>query len=330
MATIYDYYEDPARHSCCEKLIKHLELWASRTNTDIEKWELESFLSCTDHNGNITSESRLNKLFSCRKANEASVAAPWCEKAQVALNTKLHQVKENWYFASKEHKEATIINQHSNINYYLDQIRTAQRSICEIEALEIEDVDVAGNFKTALSNTPFFAPIEFEAGLLHLKTMSDAVLTEVNDLAMVNIQVNLGRFLIKLDPLTLSTTVHKYSRNLVTEGGHYHPHVSNSGKFCWGNGSHIPGNCVKSGQYQEYFTTLAYILTNYGGSPYVALARFKAIQDSNIKARVESQERQRQFNDEQRQWVQQQQLVGQHGMYRIQYFDSDGRMPEEI
>ena len=106
----------------------------------------------------------------------------------------------------------------------------------------------------------------------------------VNPAAGVDIHINYGVFVARLDLSGDSLRhdsirVYKFLRNLEagTNSRYIHPHVSGSGKICWGNVKAAVSDLMAQGRYATVFNHLHDLLNTYcPDNPYVGIEAFEA------------------------------------------------------
>lgn len=88
--------------------------------------------------------------------------------------------------------------------------------------------------------------------------------------------VNLGKFLVKINPKNFSTNsvaIRPFFNN-IDAGGYYHPHVSN-GRICWGNAFEPAAKGFHERNFKQFFKVLFSLLSTYNyESPYKEMGRF--------------------------------------------------------
>jgi len=116
-------------------------------------------------------------------------------------------------------------------------------------------------------------------GYLEWVTTNDVVCCYKNQLAGVDLQVNLGKFYVRYYPKDGLIRALGASGNTQVDG-YIHPHIGSSSSPCWGTAKEAYREAMQLFEPHRVFQALWFILCNYNDeSPYISLSRFKKAQE---------------------------------------------------
>jgi len=222
------------------KAFEYIQYVASRTNTDIKKWDLfERFGTEGEEKTLLKDKKAINKIFFdiIEKDQENKKKSILNEIPQLlsALQTQLEARKEE---RIRVLKRSVISNTQRANDYYrrfeieLENIISSQ---VELESLESGDPisHIRDELDDVLSQGYWINPV-FEDGYLYLNTATDVVNVLKDKKRNLDIIVNLGQFSVKINLRSFQLRVIPYKNNL-RSSNHFHPFVSSDGKICWGS-----------------------------------------------------------------------------------------------
>lgn len=149
---------------------------------------------------------------------------------------------------------------------------------------EIREAQAQLVFNEAESKNPVTCPPEFYTNEFFqlVKVDDDYCYFVTKDIVLVDPRpngcppVNLGKFLVKINPKNFSTSsvsIRPFFNN-IDAVGYYHPHVS-SGRICWGNAFEPAAKGFHDRNFKQFFKVLFSLLSTYNyESPYREMGRF--------------------------------------------------------
>ena len=113
------------------------------------------------------------------------------------------------------------------------------------------------------------------------ETRAPYVLSHRNDAAGIDVNVNMGTFLIRVYANNFSIRVHRLANNQSSreiensESCHYHPHISRGGDVCWGDAHVRTTELSSKSNLYELMLMLHALLSSYDSSaPFMPLEYF--------------------------------------------------------
>lgn len=172
--------------------------------------------------------------------------------------------------------KATWHQRVKDANFSLQKVMDLQREIDERAAYNppsvldaVEAVHKEGKWKCVR--------VSRVDGSVEFIQLTDTILTWKDPAKMVNQQVNLGRFRVRLK-LNGAVTIHPFSNNVEADG-YYHPHIRGDGWVCWGNAADEVARAFRTNDFTRILGILQVFLQEYNdgpGGPYTGIMRFIA------------------------------------------------------
>jgi hypothetical protein len=265
------------------KSLEYIQFMASRTNTDIKKWNIWEMFGAPDAEKTLLADKReVGKVFFefLEKASAKKEKKSFLDEMPELLQALQGRI-EGQLTEHKNVLKRSIRTHVSRADDYYEYIKRELKAMvkCRIELEALEGGDPLANIRNGLdevlSEGYWINPI-FDGGFLYLNTASNIINTYKKKSAGVDISVDLGQFAVKIDLNSFAMWVIPYKNNLRSVSNHYHPHVSTNGRICWGDGSDQVHRWTSQLDLGSVLKLLYSLLHNYSDhAPYCHLNAFK-------------------------------------------------------
>lgn len=180
-----------------------------------------------------------------------------------------------------EFENNELLDAEGQYNYFRDQARAYQRNIESklnemnrwAHKIAILNAAPKGHLGESVKKeieqitaSPFWTLELVHQNEWEFRTRNDVFMTEKADEAGVNRTLNFGKYIARVNFIRGSILVRKYSNNLTTVRGFYHPYIDGSGGICWGNAKDTFYKLTKDRQWSKIMDLLASLLTTYSTS----------------------------------------------------------------
>ena len=290
-----------------EKRTKHIEIanfidqLSGASGINIDNWDVYEIFGKGVGNELILDKREINRRFFAkfremqnsvepeRFTLEANVQAIINDSARRRLTNAISRLHDN--------KSDALRKANRHMNEANDYVADAFMYDQEARAMANRPVDVGSQIATIIAEG-FWRYAGLRGSELTLKTRENVRCHHVNRNAGVDIQVNLGNYLVivNLERMMLKAR-HVYGSSIRWQDYNLapHPHVSRDGNICWGNSSDTVNHMLTSGELVEVLRLLANLLCDYHDeNPYTPLASYKALVDSEAERIRSEQEAQMQ------------------------------------
>lgn len=267
--------------------LQYIEGLAARSKVNISHWNIaELFKDSALRGRHIVSDvGKINQIFFEQYDKFKSDTGAEILEIENTLRDPINKIFKNAQKARIEDLNGRIRERRERASRFQSDaqkmIRDAWTSQMELAKLVGEDSGIGSDIIEIL-RTGFWNFHEFDGVSLCLTTVTDMILSKVNPAANINLRVNFGKFLVKLNIASMHLTVHRFENNIGFKESNsisecIHPHVSFQNEVCWGNASESINEYFASGNIKMVMETLAAILSNLGGTPYISLETFSKI-----------------------------------------------------
>ena len=267
---------------------EYIDRLASITQTNITDWNLNEFINPGSANRYIHTEKQdINRIFYNMLANrpkpevkagglsaEAVKDIKNLAKKMVNGDKNIIKASIRSYISRIESSALSINSCHKEIKLLNERLVNAENRNTDSLLTELERVQSDGFF---------FFDTGYSDNAIKFKTQP-ITLNYVNQAQSVNCTRPMGTFEVVLNVLDFKRIkVKEDKNNLYTtrEGtglnpGYYHPHVSQSGNVCWGNGTTRASKLHSEGKFYEFMMLLKQVLNEYcHDNPYHSLPYFR-------------------------------------------------------
>jgi len=265
--------------------LRYIELISTQANIPVSSWDIMNVFRDTKNKGRvITDRSSINRrLFEAHEAtakgNKKSLAAGILSRKDdiiQLLNSPIEdlrvEVLETRTALSRCRSSRSIAAKQNRINNLSAQITTLSADI-ENWYKQIAKVVIGGHwqFKTVKN------------GNIEFITTNDVVIFEKNSKARVDIQINMGIYLVKLNMHSWRLTVCPFKNNLMANNRVIHPYVPWSGdatdgnNVCFGNAYDSFETARSKKDLAQMMTILINTLNTYSSveGPHESIQQFK-------------------------------------------------------
>ena len=247
----------------------YLKQLCSMTGVGYTSLPLEKFQSLSDRKA-------INSLFFTLK--EEGVP----EERKIAIKKKIPMEELKTFFHAagpiKKLKEqltkleaeaSTALQKHNEI---LSNLIEKDRAIWHWQ--QREDLPVIQDIERLLEGGRVsLESVDKETQIIIFKTTNECILRHINHAAKLDITVNLGLFLIKINFAHSHITCLPGGNNVLSNG-YFHPHLNNQGQVCWGNASGTIRDSFAIFDLKKLVETTLLVLNEYNSeSPHVSLER---------------------------------------------------------
>lgn len=148
----------------------------------------------------------------------------------------------------------------------------------DIAALTLKTPDYSEVINKAMQN-PFWTLHDVTQNTVNFVS-NEIIVSDKRPKLGIDMTVNFGRIMLKWDTARNYISADKFEKNLVFGSNYYHPHISSSNDFCFGNASSTITKALKETKIDEVLTVMQALLTTYNpDSPYVPLSDFFMMQN---------------------------------------------------
>jgi len=279
------------------KTLRYIELIAMQANIDISKVDvMKMFKSKSASNTIITNPRFINRiLFSFHEDNSIAIKRKSLEdllKSQTRLEKTVKKAHGNKHFQGMKELGSTIkgfqdrlkseqeksaeLQRTDYIKYFSTEITRLTEYAKGQDALreQMTNVDVLVKQIAKVVNAGFWKFIGVSGTKLKFITSSDVILFEKNPKGKLNLQKNMGTYLVKLDLIEMEPIVHTFRGN-VRHFDCIHPYVS-EGVICFGNSYSYFHDAQSKGDIYEIMNMVGMVLGTYSsaGGPHRSLLTF--------------------------------------------------------
>lgn len=189
-----------------------------------------------------------------------------------------------------DRREAKIRKLVINISKLQSEIVAFQKE--KDQALGLEEVDISRHF-TNITKAGFFSIADHSGDIVLLDTVNDIICTDIDN---KELQINLGKFVVRLDIKTMELLVYSANSKYITKKDlidknflksrkylrYYddgreessHPYIASDGWICWGNAEGVIGKLKKSYDLEKLFQLLASLLITHSGGGFRHLSHW--------------------------------------------------------
>lgn len=278
---------DDMRQSNQESLT-YIKYLLSVTNTSPKRWNLFKIFGEEDNEQQfIIDRNELNKRFmehlTAQKAKQIEsiseslgVMPELMIAVEKGLNKSLEARRKDYQYQVTIQTQA-LERQHAEVNYILTNLNNART---QLEQLDGENAASAikEEIEVVLKDGYWTNPIVYN-NYLYLNTQEEIILTQKNKAANIDIELNVGKFAVKISLSNFLIEVIPYKNNVslsTMDGSYYHPHVSTQGSICWGDAYQNVSNWLATRNLGKVLKMLYALLFTYSDTnPYVTLQRMK-------------------------------------------------------
>jgi len=217
-----------------------------------------------DSLNNLSSEEEREKMLA--SINEISKALYNEQIADIESLVKYAKIDAEEYY--------------TNFNRKMEEVF---RLSIQLSHLKKQDSGMVNQINLVLEDG-FFNDPYVEDKFLYLSTKENIICSQRNDARDINIRVDFGKFLIKVDLTSLRIIVLPLENNRHVTG-HVHPYINTVGEICWGSGADTYTTAVANLDFRAIARLLAHILINYreDSVPHRNLYEFNIRQDREMK-----------------------------------------------
>jgi len=263
--------------------IKHL---GDTSSVNIAAWDIESLFSDKTNKKQslelIKNRNEINKIFFTEVERTRSDNSSAISNIEKILTKNFDTILTKRKNDKKRRFENEIQSKQEDLNTYIQYTanKTAEIVRLRTEILSLDNINasdkIVSDLKEILSGN-FYEFIEIANDCIVFKTKNDIVNTLIKPSAGLNIKVNLGKFKISINLMSLSIKIYGYENNVMARDTFVHPHVSRDGNVCWGNVSEQAANYLTSLDLKNTLLLLATLLVTYNeNNPYAPLYEFEA------------------------------------------------------
>ena len=267
------------------RAVQYLEELSALARVNLETWDMRIFRD--DHRFQTVGDfvirdnrTEINRVFwtEMEKRKSRAEVPPEVDMANVSLLA-----------ADTEQLRESILQEQSN---QLDkQARTLIQQACDAEyqinsrlveanKLRLKSEQLMGRSRDMRQRVASILELgswtyQHRTGsILSFVTNREMILQYRNDPSKEHYRVNFGVMQANLDVVNAKLYVRAHPEPKVIVDGHYHPHISESGKVCWGDSLDIATKKLVEGDYKTVFSLLYSVLSNYTvGNPYCSESR---------------------------------------------------------
>lgn len=254
---------------------------AHSANIRIDDWKLLKVFGDDSEPTMVTDKKEINKrMFEKIQAMPVPTTCFGKDKLVLAKRDIISKTKgdlDDEILRKTRERDSFIEGASERYNAYLRNLRLATDRTTSLKALEIlkasgELDDSVYNSIASILNNDFWQYLFMDSSYIYFGTTKEVIQTEKNVAAGVDITVNMGLLVAKLNFDSGSISVQPGLGTLLVQNN-YHTHVSSRGEICWGDASDRAADYITSKQYYELFCLLQTLLLTYSSAnPYVSLA----------------------------------------------------------
>ena len=282
------------------EMLKYIEFLATASSTNISMWDIKDIFGDKENKKVsleiVKNKNEINKLFYANKDKMASGSTEEIQNIVKIIGDSIGTALEAQKSGRITSLENNILSKRRNIEDYIRQmsqrisdIVSYRKELDTLENISTRDKIMADIEEVLKGN--FYAFESFENNILTLTTKENVMSTLVNAKAGLNLNVNLGKFKVKLNLVNFELKVLPHSGNMKLND-HIHPYVGGSGDVCFGNGQARASTLLETMNISGVMTLLAAILTTFSedSTPFVSLNSFKIEADRLAKGLPPSDE----------------------------------------
>lgn len=276
--------------------VQYIEMLSVTTNTRTRDWDIKEIFGLGEGNELVTAKNEINKRFFEQVAKVKGSTPSEVIDIEPKIQARIDEITKESSRRAMASLQRDADACYANISDYHRRIhdlsvKAFQKKLA-IDAMKGKSLGLSSQV-VEISKSSFWKFHSFADDRVKFVTRNDVVLKQVNKMAGVDIQVNMGKFVASVDMHSLFIVVLMHENNLVRDS-FFHPHVHRSGEVCWGDGVTAVDRLTREANLVGLMDLLASNLTNYNDkNPYVSLYHFHETsllpnRGQNVTVRYES------------------------------------------